>query len=64
MATNYEQTYKLASLVLSFSALKRNKYYLRSTKGQERLNHFFLLSVDKALVGDLKEKPNFYDQSV
>ena len=33
----------------SFSALKRTKTYLRSTTGQDRLNHLMLLHVQKEI---------------
>jgi hypothetical protein len=58
MATNHEQTYKPARLVLSFSALKRNENYFRSTCNQKKCSHFFPLSEEKALVVDLKKRPN------
>lgn len=32
----------------SFSAMRRVKYYLRSTMGQERLNHLMVLHVHKS----------------
>jgi hypothetical protein len=55
-----------ASAERSFSALKRIKLYLCCTQVQERLSHLSLslLSIEKVLVGDLKKKPNCYDQVI
>lgn len=72
MATAFEQTYKLANLIStipaitasveqSFSALRRIKTYLHSTQGQDRLSQLPLLSIEKALLAELKKTPNFYD---
>lgn len=72
MATTFEQTYKLANLIStipaitasaaqSFSALRRIRTYLHSTQGQDRLSQLSLLSVEKALLAELKKTPNFYD---
>ena len=72
MATAFEQTYKLANLISTipaitasvaqnFSALRRIRTYLHSTQGQDRLSQLSLLSVEKALLAELKKTPNFYD---
>ena len=55
----YSEVSKLLKLILflpatnceserAFSALKRLKIYLRSTMGQERLNHLMILHVHKS----------------
>ena len=55
----YSEVSKLLKLILflpatnceserAFSALKRLKTYLRSTMGQERLNHLMILHVHKS----------------
>ena len=72
MATAFEQTYKLANLIStipaitasaahSFSAIRRIRTYLHSTQGQDRLCQLSLLSMEKALLAELKKTPNFYD---
>jgi hypothetical protein len=72
MATAFEQTYKLANLIStipaitasaaqSFTALRRIRTYLHSTQGQDRLSQLSLLSIEKALLAELKKTPNFYD---
>lgn len=72
MATAFEQTYKLANLIStipaitasveqSFSALRRIKTCLYSTQGQDRLSQLSLLSIEKALLAEMKKTPNFHD---
>lgn len=68
----YSELYKLVKLVLtlpsttagverSFSALKRINTYLRATQGQTRLSNLGILSIEKELLLEVKQLPNFYD---
>ncbi|XP_065224105.1 zinc finger MYM-type protein 1-like [Planococcus citri] len=53
-----------ASTERSFSALKRIKTALRSTQGEERLSGLTVLSIEKKLLRQLREKPDFYDRVI
>jgi hypothetical protein len=55
---------KMAAVEQSFSPLKRIKTYFCSAQGQERQNHLFMLSAERALVADLKKKTNFYNRVI
>jgi hypothetical protein len=48
----------------SFSALRRIQNYLRSTQGQERLSSLALLSIEKSVLLEMKEKTSFYDRVI
>lgn len=50
-----------ASAERSFSGLRRIKTYLRSTINDQKLSSLALLSVEKKLLKQLKQIPNFYD---
>ncbi|XP_067135315.1 zinc finger MYM-type protein 1-like [Centruroides vittatus] len=70
-----KEVYKLATLIATiptttataertFSALQRIKTYCKSTQGQERLSSLAVLSIEKALLDDLKIRPTFYDEVI
>lgn len=70
-----KEVYKLAKLIATiptttataertFSALRRIKTYCRSTQGQERLTSLAVLSIETALLDDLKIRLTFYDEVI
>lgn len=50
-----------ASAERSFSALKRLHTYLRNTQGQQRLTELSTISIEKALLSNVKRSVSFYD---
>ena len=50
-----------ASAERSFSCLKRIHTYLRNTQNQQRLTELSMISIEKALMIELKRNPTFYD---
>ncbi|XP_062541722.1 uncharacterized protein LOC134209723 [Armigeres subalbatus] len=71
----FSETHRLARLILtlpsttasverSFSILRRIKTYLRSTMAEERLKWLMLMSVENALLHQLKLDSNFFDEII
>jgi hypothetical protein len=53
-----------ASVVRSFSALKRINTYQRSTQNGERLSGLAILSIEKDVLHQLKSTATFYDNVI
>ena len=75
LTSAFNEVFKLGELILtissntataehSFSALKRIHTCYRGTQGQERMSSLGLLSIEKSLLNELKQKPNFYDDVI
>lgn len=53
-----------ASVERSFSALKRIKTYSRNRTGEKRLSNLALLSIEAALLDDIRQKDIFFERTV
>lgn len=73
---HFSQTMKLISLILtipatsassderSFSALKRVNTFAKNSSGQNRSSSLSMLSIEKKLLAELKQKPTFHDEVI
>ena len=53
-----------ASAERSFSTLKRMKNYLRNSMGQTRLTGLAIISIEKRLLSQLRNQPDFYNKII
>lgn len=53
-----------ASVERSFSALKRIKTYARNRTGEKRLSNLAVISIEAALLEDMKRKNTFFERAV
>ena len=67
LTSAFKEVFRLAKLILTIpsnTALKRINTCLRSTQAQERMSALSILSVEKELLLQLKQKQTFYDDVI